>query len=286
MNLQQLRYVVATVDHQTMTAAAEALHISQPALTRAVRALERELGTPLFARAGRRVCPTPAGLAVAEHARRALGEIDRLRAMSARQPMTIAATPTLGATVMPALLRSLLARRPQLTVALRPLPGPLEVAAEVESGHAVLGLVDLPVRGQLAVAPVAEREVVLLCPRRSAARSPLSLSELRDLEFIVPGAGSYRRTQVDALFDRIGAAPRIVCETDERGAWSGLTAAGVGHALMARSQAEQADPRRTRIVSFMPPIRQRVALIYRPGQLSRAAAALIASVRRAASPDQ
>lgn len=275
MNLQQLRYVVATVEHQTMTAAAGALHISQPALTRAVRALERELGTPLFVRSGRRVLPTPAGLAVARHARRALAELDQVRALGSRQPITIATTPTLAAYLMPALLRSLLARTPGLTVALRNLPSPLAVAAEVESGHAVLGLVDLPVRGNLAVTPVADREVVLLCPRGSPARSPLFLPQLREFSFIVPAAGSYRRTQVDALFGRLHAAPRIVCETDERCAWSTLTAAGVGHALMARSQAERADPRRTRIVSFAPPIRQTIALLHRPGHLTAPLAALI-----------
>ncbi|MGH3734292.1 MAG: LysR family transcriptional regulator [Micromonosporaceae bacterium] len=279
MNLQQLRYIVATVDHQTMTAAAEALHVSQPALTRAVRALERELGTPLFVRSGRRVLPTPAGLAVARHARRALGELDQLQGVAARQPVSIATTPTLAAYLMPRLLRPLLARDPGLTVALRNLPSPLQVAAEVESGHAVLGLVDLPVRGNLTVTPVTDREVVLLCPRGSPARSPMPLPRLPEFAFIVPAAGSYRRTRLDALFGRLRASPRIVCETDERCAWSTLTAAGVGHALMARSQAEQADPRRTRIVSFDPPIRQTVALLHRPGQLSGAQRLLVDVVR-------
>jgi len=280
MNLQQLRYVVATVDHHTMTAAAEALRVSQPALTRAVHALERELGTTLFAREGRRVLPTAAGLSVAEYARRALGEIDRLRVVAAREPLTIATTPTLGAYVLPALMRSVLVRRPEVTVALRHLSGPAEVTAEVLAGHAMIGLVDLPVRARLAVTPIAEREVVLLCPHGSPARSPMSLPELAALEFIVPSASSQRRSQVDLLFGALGIAPRIVCETDERRTWSTLAAAGVGHALMARSQAEQADPRRTRIVSFTPPLRQDIALVHRPGTLRGAAAELVAAAVR------
>ncbi len=200
MNLQQLRYVVATVEHQTMTAAADALHVSQPALTRAVRALERELGTSLFVRSGRRVLPTPAGLAVARHASRALAELDQLRALGSRQPITIATTPTLAAYLMPTLLRSLLAHSPGLTVALRNLPGPLDVAAEVESGHAVLGLVDLPVRGNLAVTPVADREVVLLCPRGSPARRcPCRSCGSSPSSCRVPGAtGALRSTRCSA----------------------------------------------------------------------------------------
>jgi LysR family cyn operon transcriptional activator len=55
MNLQQLRYLVATADEGTMTSAATACHVAQPVLTRAVRALERELGVLLLRRRGRGV---------------------------------------------------------------------------------------------------------------------------------------------------------------------------------------------------------------------------------------
>ena len=70
MNLQQLRYLVAAVDHGTMTSAAAAMHVSQPALTRSVRSLEREIGVPLFERVGRGVRLTPAGREVVQSAYR------------------------------------------------------------------------------------------------------------------------------------------------------------------------------------------------------------------------
>ena len=61
MNLQQLRYVVATADAGSMTAAARAVPVAQPALSRAVRALEAELGVELFATRGRSVELTESG---------------------------------------------------------------------------------------------------------------------------------------------------------------------------------------------------------------------------------
>jgi DNA-binding transcriptional LysR family regulator len=128
MNLQQLRYLAATVEHQTMTAAAAALHVSQPALSRAVRAMERELGVPLFARSGRGVVPTPAGLAVAGYARRVLGELDRLRQAVAGVPVTVVTTPTTGADLLPGLVRSWLARGERKSVVLRHMLSPLQVA--------------------------------------------------------------------------------------------------------------------------------------------------------------
>ncbi|RFU40142.1 LysR family transcriptional regulator, partial [Actinomadura logoneensis] len=83
MNLRQLRYVVATADHGTMTSAAQALYVAQPALSRAVRELERELGVELFARSGRGVVLTPEGEQVVRHARVALSAVEAIEGMSA-----------------------------------------------------------------------------------------------------------------------------------------------------------------------------------------------------------
>src|SRR3954454_4615207 len=83
MNLRQLRYVVATADHGTMTAAAQALFVAQPALSRAIRELERELGIELFARAGRGVALTESGEQIVRYARDALRAVDAIEAFSA-----------------------------------------------------------------------------------------------------------------------------------------------------------------------------------------------------------
>ena len=57
MDLRQLSYVVAIVDHGGFTRAAEALHVAQPSLSQAIRALEKELGVALFDRIGRHPAP-------------------------------------------------------------------------------------------------------------------------------------------------------------------------------------------------------------------------------------
>jgi DNA-binding transcriptional LysR family regulator len=70
MNTRQLRHFLAVLDLGSLSAAAEAVHLSQPALSRSLTALEGELRAPLFDRAGRRLRPTPYALAYAERARR------------------------------------------------------------------------------------------------------------------------------------------------------------------------------------------------------------------------
>lgn len=63
MDLRLLRYFAAVCEHGTVHAAAEALHVAQPSLSRQIRGLERDLGFALFERAPRGVTPTPAGRA-------------------------------------------------------------------------------------------------------------------------------------------------------------------------------------------------------------------------------
>lgn len=74
MNTRQLRHFLAVVDLGTLSAAAEAVHLSQPALSRSLRALEDELRVPLFDRQERRLRPTPYAIEYATRARRMVSE--------------------------------------------------------------------------------------------------------------------------------------------------------------------------------------------------------------------
>jgi LysR family transcriptional activator of glutamate synthase operon len=79
VELRQLACVEAVARHRHFTRAADELHLAQSALSHQIRRLEHELGTPLFERTSRRVTVTAAGEAIAERARRVLGELDAAR---------------------------------------------------------------------------------------------------------------------------------------------------------------------------------------------------------------
>ena len=72
MELRHLRYFVAVADHGSFSRAAEALLVAQPALSRQIRALERELGNDLFERTATGSVLTPGGEALLDHARQIL----------------------------------------------------------------------------------------------------------------------------------------------------------------------------------------------------------------------
>ena len=104
MDLRQLGYVVAVVDHGGFTRAAAAMHVAQPSLSQAIRSLEAELGVALFDRIGRTVRLTAAGRALLPSARQALRDVDSAReAVEAvrgveRGRLDLVSIPTLGAT--------------------------------------------------------------------------------------------------------------------------------------------------------------------------------------------
>jgi DNA-binding transcriptional LysR family regulator len=86
VDVKQLKALVTVVETGSVTRAAELLHLVQPAVTRHIRSLERELGVPLFERTRQGMRPTAAGLSLTERARRALAELDRARAELAPVP--------------------------------------------------------------------------------------------------------------------------------------------------------------------------------------------------------
>jgi len=85
LNLQQLRYLCAIVDHGlNVSAAAESLFTSQPGISKQIRQLEDELGVPIFIRQGKRLTTlTAGGEVIVASARRALQELNNLRRIGA-----------------------------------------------------------------------------------------------------------------------------------------------------------------------------------------------------------
>ena len=78
IDLKTLRLLVAVCDHQNMARAAAQEHIEPSAISKRIAQLESDLGTPLLLRSRRGVQPTPAGLALLEHARTVLFTMDRI----------------------------------------------------------------------------------------------------------------------------------------------------------------------------------------------------------------
>ena len=105
MELYQLRTFVAVAHHGHLTKASEALHLSQPAVTAQIKALEEELAIPLFSRTPNGVVLTPAGEQLVQDAERILGMARDMRGRAQQLKMEILGKLTIGTILDPVLMR-------------------------------------------------------------------------------------------------------------------------------------------------------------------------------------
>src|SRR5262245_12385232 len=97
MTLRDLEYVAAVAEHRHFGKAAEACHVSQPALSAQIRKIEQLLGVDLFERTNRSVMITEAGAAVAEQAKVVIEEAQKLVALATPELKPLTGTLRLGA---------------------------------------------------------------------------------------------------------------------------------------------------------------------------------------------
>ena len=125
LSLRQLEYVVALAEVRHFGRAAEACHVSQPALSTQVRELEKRLGVPLFERGHRQVHVTPAGQRVVEAARGILTRVGELREVAASfaHPQTgvvrLGVIPTISPYLLPRIMPEVRRQLPELRLLLR-----------------------------------------------------------------------------------------------------------------------------------------------------------------------
>lgn len=285
MNIQQLRYAVATAEHGSMTAAAAALFVAQPALSRAVRQLERELEVSLFERAGRGIALTAEGEVFITRARRVLRSIEALRD-SGKGPGThlvIAASPTLQASLALPILTALREQGIDVTVRLLGCSGSREVHDLVRAGRADLGLCDQAIETDLAVVPIGRAEVHLVSPPGLALPAAISVAELEGVPLVLPTAGTERRGALDWFFDACGVTPTVAVESDERSVWMEAVLRGLASCIWHSVDALQAPQDAIVLRSFSPPMYQELSAVHREDNRLEAKERLLDTMREFAA---
>ena len=222
MNLQQLRYLCAIVDHGlNVSDAAEALYTSQPGISKQIRQLEDELGLKVFVRQGKRLTAlTPAGSVVLATARRALSEIGNLKRVADEYrredagTLTIATTHTQARYMLPRVLQAFAERYPKVRVVLHQ-GNPAQVAeltvhGDVDLGIATEALADFP---DLVTLPCYTWNRCVLVPvghPLAKTKGKLTLEALAKHPIITYDFAFTGRSQINAAFDARGLEPNVV----------------------------------------------------------------------------
>jgi DNA-binding transcriptional LysR family regulator len=245
MELRDLRYFVAVAQHRNFSRAAEALHVSQPALSEQVRKLEDELGAPLFERTSRGARLTDAGEALLPQARSVLAQADVAAETVRTVAHGVAGTLTLGfidsaaLAILPPLIRGFSQRYPNVKLRLRELGTRQQIEA-VERGEIDVGIVRGPVwNAQLAGRRIATESLFVALPagHRLAGETTVHLSALREDGFITypPERGAALYEETLRLCHTAGFEPRIVQVASEISTICAMVAAGLGVAIVPSS---------------------------------------------------
>lgn len=221
MELRQLRYFVAIVDHGSLSRAAVVLHVAQPALTQQLRQLEEELGAQLLHRSAQGVLSTDAGKVFYEHAQAILKQVGDARSAVTQSTTRPSGSVTLGlphsisgALALP-LLMAARASYPEITLQLtEELSGNL--AEQLKSGR--INLAVLFDDGQLAPfasTPLVEEELMFIYRSGSSMASgdmPMALADALATTLILPAQQQGVRPRIESVARGAGLALSHVIE--------------------------------------------------------------------------
>jgi len=221
MKLQQLRYVLEIVrQNNHLSAAAQALHTSQPGVSRQILLLEAELGFEIFQRTRNRIIGlTSAGEHVLEIAKRVVTDVDALRALKEdvssgnRGVLTIATTHTQARYVLPMVIEKFVKKYPEVELILKQ-GNPEDICNLVDSGEADLAI-GTDTQKQL---PNLVKLPCFSLPRSVVAKvghpilkvEPLTLEEIARYPIISYDPRYSGRWRVMSAFKKAGIEPKVI----------------------------------------------------------------------------
>jgi DNA-binding transcriptional LysR family regulator len=286
MDVRQLKYFLAVVDHEGFSRAAEHLLIAQPSLSQTIKTLEQEVGIPLFHRVGRRVVLSDAGKELVGPARLVVRDLDAARSAldalkgvrSGRLDLT--AMPSPGIEPLTSMIATYTRLHPSVTVSVDAAFTPDDVVASVRNGSTEIGLLgsDRPIRVPDVDVMQLERQplVLIISPHADVfgQRDTIAREDLGGHRVIVSQRGSLMRWLVDDILAS-GVSVEIAVEVAHRTSVLPLVLAGVGHAVMPSSWAPLARQSGLRVARIEPASELHVAVLSRQSDLTPSARAFL-----------
>ena len=244
INLHHLRLFSAVVDHGGFTKAAQALHLSQPAISKSLTELERQLHVKLLDRAGRSIRLTDAGQLLQARARELFGversaerELRELRGLK-RGVLRVAASTTIATYMLPPVLGRFRLRHPGVQLRLASA-NTRTVARLLLESRVDIALVEGPVAHTgITVVPWMDDELVVIArPDHPAASRRVRIDELPGFPFLLREPGSGTRVVSQRALARHGVRLTNTMRLGGTEAIKQAVAAGLGLAIVSRAAA-------------------------------------------------
>ncbi|MFD5793912.1 LysR family transcriptional regulator [Streptomyces diastatochromogenes] len=241
LNLERLRTLDALARHGSVSAAADALHVTTSAVSQQLGKLEREIGQQLLAKNGRGVRLTDAGRLLSEHAARILSQVELAQSdLEAHRgqvvgELRLSAFPTAARGLFPTALAALRAQHPGLRVRSSELEPEQGIAGVVRGDLDLAVVLDwynkpMPVPDGLVKAPLLDdaADVALPVGHRLADRDEVDLAEFAEDEWITWGEGEFCHEWLMFTLRSKGIEPIVGHRAGETHTQLGLVAAGLG----------------------------------------------------------
>ncbi|AWK90090.1 LysR family transcriptional regulator [Azospirillum thermophilum] len=291
MDVRQLRYFLGIVEHGSVSRAAEALRVAQPALSLHLKRLEEEFGCQLVLRTARGIVPTESGRRLAQRAAALVESMDMLRdevravESAPSGPATVGVPTTLGPLLTVPL--ALAVRRSHPAIRLRVVEGLSGHMLEwVLSGQLDLALVfGAEDMSGLTAEFVARETLHLVGPLADpllAGRRAIPFAQALDLPMILPGRPHGVREEVERAALLARGQPTVVMEIDALDQIKSLVAEGCGYTVLSERVARY-GPDAARLVSVPivePEIDRSIHLAHASGRPLPAAARAAQTILR------
>ncbi|GAB38476.1 MULTISPECIES: LysR family transcriptional regulator [Gordonia] len=290
MELRQIEYFLAVVEHGGIGGASVSLGVTQPTVSQALRALERELGVQLFHRIGRGMVPSAAGRALVGSARqivRDVGSVDDALAVGSDQitgRVEILASPFADGSTIADVVAAFVSAHPTATIRVGELDDESLAAAVIEEGRCDfvvthLHPVETAVDDALEVIVLGEQEFWLVCPSGTVLPDgPIDIADLPHIPMVFVPRGGTVADEIESAMREAGVRPPIAVLAEDREERLPMVLAGIGATLLERRVAESVADRTT-VRPVRPRFVRNFALMYDPTALSIAAQAFVDVVR-------
>lgn len=274
-SLAELRAFVAVAEHNSFSAAAAELHLSQPALSRRIDKLEGALGVRLFDRTTRSVEMTAVGREFSRRARELLNGLEEslmgIRDVATRMmgEVTIACVPSAVRYFLPAVLHRYHQRYPRIVVRLID-EGANDVLNMVVRNEADFGVNYIGTQEpDVEFEPVLKESFVVACPpdHPLAKKRKVTWSELGQYDYMTVAKASGNRLLLDLALTDVPVRPQWFCEVRHVTTLVGLVEAGLGIAAVPRlAMPPGKHPTLTSVPLVDPTVTRTVGLIRRRGR--------------------
>lgn len=246
MNLRQIEVFHAVYLHGTVSAAARALNVSQPSVTKVLRHAERSIGLPLFERAKGRLIPTQDAHTLFAEVTDIQDRVHSLRQVCQNMRhgrgslLRVSALPSLGLGAIPEAVAQFMGRHEEILFDLQTLHHDEMVRKLFERETDIAISFEVPLTAPVAHQVIGEGELVVLYREEDIPNAPsrIHLDELRDHKFISPLQGGPIGRRLSSELSRLDVALNEVISARTYYVAAALVRAGVGMAIVDNFTAQ------------------------------------------------